>query len=572
MQTLSAAPASVAGYLNWKKTWICPLVGGFGVLSGFALFIDTREEGLNSHFLIGLLVATVVAYFIEYLREIIGPHHSDGEQEHRSLPGVGVSVFMLLVFELFVAAWHEIGKGPNWNMVHEAAIGVLGKDLAHETSAWWHLGVLVGLWVLAGAALTWSLSCVIVSKSIDDGSLSNAGLPRRVFNGARIGVCASIAAPLAVLGWVLLVQFISWIYWMFNDYAGWQAHLDDVVQSGSSWTSVALPLWYVSHFVGSLWIKISLGVAAVWIVCLLLRHDPKGKHLATSAISLLAVSFVGIAMAPLLENLGLMLMLALLTFVAWLVPAALLGALMPLLEAPSESRKAWSGIAFLAAVALVGVTILRIEQSYWLILLACPLLVFGLLFLRGVRIENFWPVLALSVAIILFGSTQLLQATFGGVLHRFHAALSQPQELGRNNAVSGGTPESDYFEQLRRETRQRVPHREIPPAKSLKDKLQLDLEPEKLLNGNLTGAVRPVISSKQERKPDPAPAQEVVQSQDAEADNPARVWLLLEVAITSSVGFWATVGLLAAWAISKGAGAQTGRGLSRESISPGCTG
>jgi hypothetical protein len=132
------------------------------------------------------------------------------------------------------------------------------------------------------------------------------------------------------------------------------------------------------------------------------------------------------------ENVGYLLLLV---AIVWSIPSLLLGWAVPYLRRPSEYPKIWALVAWLAAASLILV-ILFIQANWWTLLLTPLLFATGLFFWRRVPIEDYWPLIALSIAILVLGATQLaqearfvnIQGLSGALVSEPLAKVSPPQE------------------------------------------------------------------------------------------------------------------------------------------------
>jgi len=219
--------------------------GAFGVLISYALFLLWwKQQSSDAHpwtEAAALAAATVVALVIEGLRDLIG--RKDTERHHEwSLPRIISTVLMILFFELFVMAAHKFPELAHGSK--EIGSVVLGPGLSKDTPAGWHVGALAGLWVLAGAVLTFSLSRIVTRP--------NLSLPRRLFSAVRVACLASaLWAPLTAVGWILVARIAA---------AGYQAAAAGLGDKASLASMAGLVLQDGSGFVA-----LSGLVALVWL-------------------------------------------------------------------------------------------------------------------------------------------------------------------------------------------------------------------------------------------------------------------------------------------------------------------
>jgi hypothetical protein len=152
----------------------------------------------------------------------------------------------------------------------------------------------------------------------------------------------------------------------------------------------------------------------------------------------------------------------------------------------------------------------------WLAAAGGLMLIAGILMRSGNRVEDYWPLVALVVAFAVYGTTAIAQrATFYGVLADVH-----------DLSVQGGSDINLWS---------RIPGRPGSSAASYSpyDVLKIDLwETASTGDRSLDDVVDRLETWHESRL-------------KTEGENVAR---RLELSIVGSVGFWLTVGLLAAWA------------------------
>lgn len=189
---------------------------------------------------------------------------------------------------------------------------------------------------------------------------------------------------------------------------------------------------------------------------------------------------------------------------AWIVPALGLALMLPFLK-PGASLPRWWGVVALAgglAIALWVATMLSGDEVYRGAVAAGGLLaaLTGVLILRRMPVRELWPLLALTIGLALVGgSAAFQQVTFGGALEALHPVGEGPTRVGTELDVLR------YLYSLRSEYEQPQGMQEVAPA---------------FLAPPTNDAVKEALR--------------------------------LELALTGSVGFWLTLGLLVAWSLKQG--------------------
>lgn len=174
-------------------------------------------------------------------------------------------------------------------------------------------------------------------------------------------------------------------------------------------------------------VMLTLLIVAV-IVCARTGNDwPLVKAFLNLALMAIVVAIV---VAPMLGQLDQLFLMVGRAALIWFVPGLVLGSLVPLLRSPSENPGKWAAIAFAAAAILLLLTLARWEARWWLLVVLFAFLLLGALcVLRSKnnsvplsRVEDFWPLIALSVATVVCGLTLLMQevASFAGVYQHVH--------------------------------------------------------------------------------------------------------------------------------------------------------
>jgi hypothetical protein len=440
-----------------KKPWgyaVCARTGGFGILSGFMLFLLWWDEGTHvglGRFVIGLIVAAAIAFIIESLRERIEHGHGEEDDPLSRLP---VNISIALIFELYVVAFHGAGQNVSWDSLSDAMNGVLGHYLAEASSPQLNLTAFVVVWVALGAGLAWLLSFTI--------KMPGEFPERGTFGAAVGGLAGGIAAPVIVVGSVLFARSIGMACWMINDYYGWKANLTRLSKR-VVWGIVLIPLNFVTdqierwHASGIITL-----VIGVFIFSGLLLFNKKYRFL----LYWFGGGALAILLVPVLDELRPVGTLFLLTGLVWVVPGVWIGFFVPWLEPPSAAPKSWGFVCLLGAVSLFAVTFLRLQfwELSWIP--AVVLAGAGVLLLRVEKAETYWPLLALGMAAVLFGSMQLMQATFGGAFREFHKALGIPLSVEKPPATFAFVNHDDDDPKITREVELFLHLRAVDEAKA----------------------------------------------------------------------------------------------------------
>lgn len=409
------------------------LTGLVGVLSGFALFSYLWFAADHAHpvrLIIGLLVAACMSFMFEWLREKIRPV-SEHHYEHPPLT-LGrwlTTVILLLVFELFVVAWHSLPEreGTHFHQLAEAISG-----LPHAPPLVDLISLIV-LWTIVGGALAACLSLCIVEDPRPWYIRCGIGALR----GAGYGL---VIPPLAVLIAVVCVRFVVALGMMIFQPEAWNAHVDGLLQIAPGIFKLFLfpvvAINYVANFLGPLrpWVLIA---ALGGFVYLYAKEPEKGFGLNAVALAIIAV-FI----APLLGSIEQLLAMLFLAALIWTVPMMLLGAIAPLLAEPSSNRQIWGLSAFAAACMLTGITAARlgwpandIVPVMWCLVVV--LVLGGALVMLLRHVEDGWPVLALTTATLIWTiSIVMQQVTFSGVLANFHAINMLPASVQTRQPVA----------------------------------------------------------------------------------------------------------------------------------------
>jgi hypothetical protein len=402
--------------------------GTLGIVSGYVLYAyasEKAEKGALLQVLGLLLIVGVMSFVFEVLR-----HTIEGHEDPWPARRIFSTILILAVFELYIVAWHHGLEQTPGTLSHISEV-IFGEHFARQLGPGWNLIVLGTLWVAVGIAVAWRLRRYILTMSAtplgDPGSEAARQWPDplTIGRGAWAGFVAAVLwAPVMALGYVVLVRAWLMVEWIRADYdAWWRAS----VQWLLDWTVVLPPLrallWLALSAIGNLAYYghvVGLALGLVLVIGL-------GWGAATTAgeriwgVPFLAAGAV--LLIPLLVNLLLtgdslrnLVRLCALAMFIWGVPAVLLGILAPFLRQPAEMPRLWGLIAFGAAVVLAAAVVIgtlgggltRLEAGV-VVGLAVFFVVTGALLWRGPWVTEFWPVLGLSVATLVWAGTSVAQ-------------------------------------------------------------------------------------------------------------------------------------------------------------------
>jgi len=400
-------------------------MGAWGVVTGFAVFILLWTHG-RTHpffFLFSLLVAALIAYVAELLRDLI--------KEGVAIPAltgprVVVTMLLLTIIELVVHAGTDIVQlsgdvnetASTQSELRAILAPLVGADPGAMTDA---IGLAIA-WVLVGSLLARRLSRIVFLQIRGD----RQGLLR----GAREGVLgALVAAPVCAVG----CQLIGRGFTLVRDLVvRGDAAADDLRNSlghlglDSFWIiALKLPayLWLGAYYLTGLGrgagrVALILGVGYGLFWCW--RH----RTLRWVRIGALAVPVI--LLAPLPVDAASMAQVALLAIVVWVVPGFILGVATPLLRGAGDEPRLWGLIAFVAAALLSVLTLLKFTNP-WCYALAFGLVLIGLLFFRGASLREYWPLAAAAMASMVSGVMVIVEkATFLGVVSEAHDIYRLP--------------------------------------------------------------------------------------------------------------------------------------------------
>jgi hypothetical protein len=409
-----------------KTSAIALLTATVGILSGYGLYLlwwEQMEKGESGWtFAWALLAAAVMSLTFEYLRGVI-----EGSEHPWTFSRVLTTIIMLASFELFIISIHDSAELHLDTFVSVAGY-VFGKQFGDFAGPWLNLLALGGLWIWVALIIAFKLREFIIGWPYPRSNPEPGGTLRQylshmrpdLWRGARAGLRAGVIwAPLAAVVYVIIVR----AYFVASSIhkgeiqpeallAWGPAHL------GTTWPGLLLygPAllagWGAEHF-GPIGLVIGI-VAATAIASLLVSKEnrPLAAVWPTIAVVLLLSAPIFSTRESRLDLLYLLLMSA----VIWGVPATLLGLLAPLLRRPASHPPVWGMVASAAATVMALVTVARFysgagwAEGFVLIGATLLLLVLAFLLFSGAWTEELWSCLALSIGMVVWGTTSLMQS------------------------------------------------------------------------------------------------------------------------------------------------------------------
>lgn len=422
--------------------WLSAVAGAWGVISGYAIFVLWwQNEGLSPVALwVGLGSAAAASFIIEWLRDTMREGYEPDPWTARVYRGF-VSLLTLAVFELFVLATHAASEIFTESKAKEELVARLLGPIAATGNATFHLVVLAVLWVAAGAALSVALAYAVFHVP----SPATRKLPSWLRSGL-IGLGAGvIVAPAGALACIVGFRIALWLQLAATNPAASYRNYHIVASSlGGLWfLGIGLRFidWVAGHFTSG-WGGLA-AIAALIAVFAVLAIVPSLRGLAGWFGAALAIAIF----APLVRDVPDLVSVPALAMMVWVVPGFVLGASAPLLERPAERAPLWSAVAGVLAVVLIVASIARLHHPA-VFVVGVVLLIGGVLIvlLRERGAESYFPVLALSLAVLVSASTMLvlrLNPSFHSVLANLTRIDNIPQQLVAETPLSAKGPVVD---------------------------------------------------------------------------------------------------------------------------------
>lgn len=359
---------------------------------------------------------------------------------------------------------------------------------------WWDLALLYVIWSTAAVVVGVYLSIAVFAAPARE-----APAVKRVGGQVLIAVLAVVFAAVLAAAMLAVSRVVPFLWTLMFDPANANIEAFHPFFTLIPWLVQSLAAGSLIGFAIPGWVTLPAFVIVALVVWAngIDKADSGGSTIAGFALlGLLITSITPVA--------GGLFGVVMIVAGAWIVPALGLALMLPFLK-PGASLPQWWGFVALAggvAVALWVATMLSGDEVYRGAVAAGGLLaaLTGVLILRRVPVRELWPLLALTIGLALVGgSAAFQQVTFGGALEALHPVSQGPARVGTEfDALR-------YLYSLRSEHEQPQGMQEVAPA---------FLAP---------------------------PTNEAVKEA-----------LRLELALTGSVGFWLTLGLLVAWSLKQG--------------------
>jgi hypothetical protein len=428
VNTLPAQPTEFQAFRAemrryWSVSGLAVFAGAWGMVTGFALFIVIEEYLARWWIPVGaVILATIAAAIVEWLRG-----RAEGHAFTRPTMSRALSFFVLLiVFELFIYAFHDLSKDfAEWE---HAAHDLFG---AFSFRGVLNLVVFVALWVWLAASLGSALAQAVARMPQEKThaelaaqlgeplATSLAATHRRqilkesLWIGLKAGLRAGLVTiPLIVLayavvvrlGWVTLAPWLTGTEWQLVDGEDWVTYLAALLLVGVLGEAIAER-------------RAGFAFAVVLYVGLHVYDWYTGDEAET------LLTFLG--------QLWQTVLLAINVGAIWITPAVVLGILAPFLRRPSEYPWLWGPLALAASAA--AVVLLVIQQQPLLFVVAAALVVLGgVLLLRSgaARIDELWPLIAAAIATLVALVSAVVLNVTPLAMYRSIDAVVIPPALG----------------------------------------------------------------------------------------------------------------------------------------------
>ncbi|HLW97158.1 MAG TPA: hypothetical protein VKR82_00820 [Candidatus Acidoferrales bacterium] len=395
--------------------WIAAGTAAFGVFSGYSLYVLWWEDSIKMEpvwvFALALFGAALMSFAFETLRSAI-----EGKSEPWSRSRVVSTLVMLGTFELFIMAVEGLfDMGPK-NFVGIAGF-ILGEQFADHVSGLVN-GLAVGmLWVVVVVTVAFRLRKYVLGwpyPNSDRGQQASLGetlvaMRPDVLRGGKAGFKAGVFwGTVSALVYVFLFRALFLANFIHSDYNAWAESLAPLHLPGGLGTLFYIPVVIAGQcakYLGVFGLVLGL-VAASLAAYRLAPKENRGVAALWPPAAMLALLGSPILADPAARHD--LLSLAYLAGVIWGVPAILLGMLTPFLRRPAHNPHVWGLVASGAALVLAVVTVTRFAaanasglEKAVLIALTAFLFLFAIRLFRGNWSEELWPLVALSIGLII---------------------------------------------------------------------------------------------------------------------------------------------------------------------------
>jgi hypothetical protein len=419
----SATPSKTPGTRH--RPSLATLMGGFGVLMGFATFVLVQDESHKTEkeslgiFITGLIAAALTSFVIESVRARVEEH--GGHKPINTGRFLGLLI-LLGIFELFVTGADSLARfvfaGDQAQFLKGLFSVAAGRDLPaySDLSSGAEMCYFAGLWIMLGCATGWA-----ASRALPRSPLIPAR--RTLFTSAVSTLKGIVAVALLAFLYVCIARLAGTVYVLLVDPSRYNPTYSLLLNSRTTSspifgiilviaTGLATVTETIAHCGDLGGLGVIAAVFAIWVglAVLAVNADRMAKWGALHAV--LTYGFAGalllLALGPFATNgqqFTQLMNIVLACTAIWLAPLFVLSVVAPWLRAPSHDPRVWGLVALGVAVILLVITWGRLTVTSERVLsyLAIALLVYtAFWFLRGASLREYWPFAALIVATATF--------------------------------------------------------------------------------------------------------------------------------------------------------------------------
>lgn len=435
-----------------SEKWFPALMGGFGVLMGFAAFVlllDEHEKADSPHvFFFGLLAAALTSFVIESVRA-----RAEGKDAsaHPVSAGRVIGLLILLgLFEIFVIGSEALAKLVVAGHGIDFLQGIFSGGITSELVNLAQLALFGGLWVLLGAITAWAAAGAISISSPVNWRQALAFSMLSMLKGlvvvAGITLVYVCAVRLGYTAYVLAVhpeKYRPGFDVLANGHVGHSTPIDIVQFMATSLASGVEAIAHTGPWGG---LGAIAAVASLLAALIFLASHKWVRQLGMFGfIPLLGLggALLLLALGPFATNgrqFSQLLQVGFACAVIWLPPLIVLSFAAPWLRTPSHDPRIWGIVS--AGVALILFVVTWVGLLHPLdgqfIALGLGILVFtAIVFMRGAELREYWPLVALTMGIATFEfGLGLQQLTFLNTFKSF--ALLQTSKLEADQTRAAG--------------------------------------------------------------------------------------------------------------------------------------